>query len=99
MPVVSGRVGIGERDAPGSTREQHREDLAESRPRVFERGEEDHLHPLVELFDDRDEVLPRLRQVGELLGEELVPLLECRELFECERIHASELGELASRIR
>ena len=66
----------------------------EGRPGVFEGGEEDHLHPLVELFDDRDEVLARLRQVGQLFREELVPLLERRELLEGERVHAAELGEL-----
>src|SRR5690606_1557725 len=34
-----------------------------------------------------------------LLGEERVPLLERRELLERERIDASELGELALRLR
>ena len=63
--------------------------------RVFERREEDHLHPLVELLDDRDQVLAGLRQIGELLGEELVPLLERRELLERERVDPPELRELA----
>ena len=41
------------------------------------------------------QVLAGLRQVGELLGEELVPLLERGELLERERIDPSELRELA----
>ena len=63
--------------------------------RVLERREEDRLHPLVELVDDRQQVLAGLGEVGELLGQELVPLLERRELLERERIDATELRELA----
>ena len=67
----------------------------EGDPGVFERCQEDRLHPLVELVDDREQVLARLGEIGELLGQELVPLLERGEFLEGERIHAAELRELA----
>jgi hypothetical protein len=63
-------VRVGEGDAARSAREQDREHLAERGLRVFERGQEDRLHPLVEFADDRLEVAARLDEVGELLGEE-----------------------------
>ena len=50
---------------------------------------------LVDLVDDRQQVLAGRRQVGQLLGEELVPLLERRELLEGERVDPAELRELA----
>ena len=95
MPVVSGSSGFVSEMLPVPPGEQHGEHLCERRPRVFERGQEDRLHPLVELVDDRQQVLARLREVGELLDQELVPLLQCGELLQRQRIHATELGELA----
>ena len=95
MPVVSRLVGVGQRDAagpPGNSTGNTSANAAwclRTRPRKID------LHPLVELLDDREQVLAGLREVGELLGEELVPLLERRELLEGERVHPPELGQLA----
>ena len=86
---------IGELDAAGAPGEQDREDDIEGGPGVLERRREDVLHLLVDLLDDREQVPARVREVGELLGEEPVPLLERLELLERERIHPAELGELA----
>src|SRR5690606_6134003 len=70
-------------------------DLAERLLGVLERRREDHLHPLVELGDDREQVLPRLRQIRQLLREERVPLFERGELLQCQRIDPAQLRELA----
>ena len=74
-------------------REQDREDIREGGASVLEGREEDRLHPLVELADDRQQVLPRLREVSELLRQERVPLFESGELLQRERIDAAQLTE------
>ena len=57
-------VGVGEVNAAGAAREQDREDLVEGRPGVLERGAEDVLHLLVDLVDDREQVLAGVGEVG-----------------------------------
>ena len=79
------RVGVGERDAAGSSRKEDREDLAEGDLRVLERLEEDGPHPLVELLDDGREILSGTRQIVELIHEEFVTLLERGELLQRQR--------------
>src|SRR3546814_8204879 len=93
------RLRVGQRDTSGAAGEQDREDLREGLPGVLERREEDRLHPLVQLIDDRHEIRAGLCEVGELLGEEGVALFERGVLLEGERIDATELPELALGIR
>ena len=92
-------LGVGKMDAATAAREQHREDLVERVLGVFERRPEDVLHLLVDLVDDRQQVLAGRGEVGELLGEEPVPLLERLELLERQRVHSAELAQLALRRR
>ena len=54
---------------------------------------EDLLDPLVDLADDVEQVAAGALEVLELLGEELVPLLERRELLERQRVDPAELGQ------
>ena len=95
MPVVSEVVGVRQRDAAGPPGKRIGKTSPNAARVSSKAARKIVLHPLVELFDDRHEVLARLREVRELLGEELVPLLEGGELFERERVDPAELGELA----
>ena len=54
---------------------------------------EDLLDPLVDLADDVEQVAPGLLEVLELLGEELVALLERGELLEGQRVDPAEQGQ------
>ena len=53
------------------------------------------LHPLVDLADDVHQVAPGLLDVLELLGEELVPLLERGVLLKRQRVDPTEQRERA----
>src|SRR5690606_11333848 len=88
-------VGVGEADASAATRKQHRKQIIERGAGIFERRREDVFHAVVELVNDREQVFARVGEVGELVGEELVPLLERRELLQRERVHPAQLRELA----
>src|SRR5512133_1249226 len=66
--------------------EEAREDALECRRDVGIRVREDLLHPVSDLDDDVEEVPARLPQVLELLGEELVSLLEGAELLQSQRV-------------
>ncbi|MBG9885587.1 hypothetical protein ABE10_03080, partial [Bacillus toyonensis] len=90
-PGVQQVIGRGERDAARTTGEEQREDLTEGLSGVLERVGEDRLHPLVQVRDDREQVLPRLGEVGELFGEEGMPLFQRGELLERQRVDAAEL--------
>ena len=95
MPVVSMSSGFVSEMLPDAAREEHREHLGERRLGVVERAAEDRLHLGVDLLDDRDQVFSSVREVGELLAQELVALFERRELLEGERVHPAQLRELA----
>jgi hypothetical protein len=55
--------------------------------------------PLVHLADDGQQVAPGGLEVLELSGEEAVPLLQCRELLQGERVDLAESGQVALRLR
>ena len=95
MPVVSmlsGSVRTSRPSPPGNSR---CEDPLELRRGVLERLGEDPLDALVDLLDDVEQVALGVLEVLELLGEELVPLLEGGELLEGERVDAPERVQLA----
>ncbi len=56
----------------------------------MEGGGEDLLDPLVDLLDDVQEVLARGLEILQLLGQELVPLLQRRELLQRQRVDLAE---------
>src|SRR5690606_26583592 len=82
-------VGIGEDEPSLTAREEPLEDALELDSSVLEGLGEDALDPLVDLPDDVEEVALGALEVLELLGEELVPLLEGRELLEREGVDAA----------
>src|SRR5690606_39614490 len=88
-------VGVGEQQPALAAGEQPAEDALELARGVGERLGEDGLDALVDLADDLLEVGARLLEVGELLGEEQVPLLERGVLLQRERVYPAELGERA----
>src|SRR5690606_38446712 len=78
---------------PGAARKENWKDLGKGRLRAGKGIGEEALHLLVEVGDDREQIGTGFREVLQLLGEKLVPLLERRKLLERERIDATELGE------
>ena len=90
MPVVSMLAGSVRVEPALAAGEQPAEDPLELRGRVVEGLGEDPLDPLVDLLDDVEQVALGLLEVLELVGEELVPLLERGELLERQRVDPAE---------
>ena len=88
-------VRIGEHDAPGTAREQHREQLGEVAGDVGERGLEDVHDLLVDRLDHARQLAPRVAHVVELLLQELVPLDERFVLRQRERVDRAHEPQLA----
>ena len=94
-PVVSMLRRVGEDEPPLTAGEEPLEDPLELDRGVLEGLGEDALDALVDLLDDVEQVALGVLEVLELLGEELVTLLEGRELLEGERVDAPQRVQLA----
>lgn len=84
-------VGVGQDQPSLTAREQPAEDALELPGGVPEGLGEDLLDALVDLLDDLEQVGAGLLQVLQLLAEELVPLLQRRELLQRQRVDLAEL--------
>ena len=88
-------VRIGQDQPAFAAREQPSKHALELARSVFVRRREYLLHALVDLAHDLHQVLAAALQILELLAQESVPLFECRELLECQRVDSAQQRQRA----
>ena len=90
MPVVSMFCGSVRTSLPSPPGNSRLKTSSNSAATSYQASVKTCSHLRVDVVDDVEEVLTGLAEVVELLGEELVALLQGRELLQRERVHLAE---------
>ena len=96
--AVQRRVAIFQSQVAFAAAEERHEDFAEIHAHLFERRHEQLARRRVDLLDGLQQRGARVEQVGALRDEELVALHRFVVLLDRERVHRSELFELATQL-